>query len=589
MSTQTIPVGQEPRIFLTECDGDLHIEVWGERTIEIESDDAGAIEQSAEGLFIQGTKSDLHLRVPSDTSATIENQHGDVTVRGIHALALTDIHGDAKIEAIATSVRAEHITGDLRLNGGESLVLTGRADGDVTVRDVHMVEIENVKGDCVIADAATALIGNVGGDCTLKGVGETLRYGNVGGDMTIQGSPRTAIAGGDVGGDCAIDQALSVQIGEIGGDVQIRRVANDLHLSSIGGSCMAEQVGGALRLGQVGGDVNLRDVGADLGIGNIGGDLSLHTAFSPNSTTRITVGGDARISLPAEPDLTIQAVVGGSVSGHRVVSSSGGVITIVYGAGAAQLDLIVGGDLRLGGGTPRASSSSGSGWDEFSAEMDRFGEELGEELGRLGEELSRSLGATFGNWGERMGSDWSHKAERQADRVRQRLERQMRHVEKQARRVEQRADARAKRVRVRINDREWHFDPERVEQIKRRARQAAQEGIAGAMEAVDRALAGLASQPTPRPPAPPAPSAPFAPSAPPAPRHPATGETVRIDIDQPGYSSTPSVESTSAETPAQAGDAPAPAAELDRTAILRMVAEGRISPEEGEMLLDALG
>jgi SHOCT-like domain len=579
MSTQTIPVGQAPRIFLAESKGDLHIDVWDERTVEIETDDAITFEQTAEGLFIRNITSDLRLRAPSDASITIENQHGDVEARGIQALVLTTIHGDAKLEAISTSVQAHDITGDLRCSGGESLVLTGSVEGDVTVRNVHLVEIEAVNGDCVIADAATALIGNVGGDCMLKGISETLRYGNVGGDLGIQGSAQTAISGGNVGGDCAIEPALSIQIGETGGDVKIRHVAGDLHLSSTGGDCMIEQVSGALRLGQVGGDAKLHDVGADLGIGNIGGDLSLSTVFSPHSTTRITVGGDARISLPAEPDLTIQAVVGGSVSGHRVVSSSGGVITIVYGAGAAQLDLVVGGDLRLGGGTPRASSSSGSGWDEFSAEMDRFGEELGEELGRLGEELSRSLGATFGGWGERMGNDWSRKAERQAERVRHRLERQMRHVEKQARRVEQRVDERGKRVRVRINDREWHFDPERVEQIKRRARQAAQEGIAGAMEAVDRALAGMAAPPAPRPPAPPTPPAPHQP----APYQPATGRTMRIDIAQPDAASAPSAE------PTQASDMPVQSPELDRTAILRMVAEGRISPEEGEMLLDALG
>ena len=34
---------------------------------------------------------------------------------------------------------------------------------------------------------------------------------------------------------------------------------------------------------------------------------------------------------------------------------------------------------------------------------------------------------------------------------------------------------------------------------------------------------------------------------------------------------------------------PTPSVEDERAAILRMVAEGRISPDEGDMLLDALG
>jgi hypothetical protein len=38
-----------------------------------------------------------------------------------------------------------------------------------------------------------------------------------------------------------------------------------------------------------------------------------------------------------------------------------------------------------------------------------------------------------------------------------------------------------------------------------------------------------------------------------------------------------------------APSSPPPDIEAERAAILRMVAEGRISPEEGDMLLDALG
>jgi hypothetical protein len=46
-----------------------------------------------------------------------------------------------------------------------------------------------------------------------------------------------------------------------------------------------------------------------------------------------------------------------------------------------------------------------------------------------------------------------------------------------------------------------------------------------------------------------------------------------------------------ADAPAQAeaSAAPPPDIETERAAILQMIAEGRISPEEGDMLLDALG
>ena len=57
------------------------------------------------------------------------------------------------------------------------------------------------------------------------------------------------------------------------------------------------------------------------------------------------------------------------------------------------------------------------------------------------------------------------------------------------------------------------------------------------------------------------------------------------------------VQGRSAEQQGQQGDdagvpqaaAPAPDVEQEREAILRMIAEGRITPEEGDLLLEALG
>jgi hypothetical protein len=50
----------------------------------------------------------------------------------------------------------------------------------------------------------------------------------------------------------------------------------------------------------------------------------------------------------------------------------------------------------------------------------------------------------------------------------------------------------------------------------------------------------------------------------------------------------PSQQTGGGET-VSATNGPAPDLEQEREAILRMIAEGRISPEEGDMLLEGLG
>jgi hypothetical protein len=305
------------------------------------------------------------------------------------------------------------------------------------------------------------------------------------------------------------------------------------------------------------------------------------------------VGGDAAISLPGELDLTIRATVGGEVSGARMTSSGGGVSTIVYGEGTARLDLVVGGDLELHTGDAPRTSSSSWGWDEqgeFQREMQR----LGQEMGRLGEELGREFSEMFGG-----------KAHRHAERERERAEERMRDAAERMREAEQRArDAaerhqhrnEAGRVHVRINDREWRFDAERLERLKQQAREAARAGVSGAIEAVERALAGIGAPPPP-PGAPNAPRPPGAPNTPPPPGMPnmppppppATGQTIRIDVE-PSVEAAPTVQATPSVEASTAGERVAPRdTETERAAILQMVAEGRISPEEGDMLLDALG
>ncbi|MDZ4719940.1 MAG: hypothetical protein SH847_15930, partial [Roseiflexaceae bacterium] len=143
---------------------------------------------------------------------------------------------------------------------------------------------------------------------------------------------------------------------------------------------------------------------------------------------------------------------------------------------------------------------------------------------------------------------------------------------------------------------------ERIERLKTQARQAAAEGVSGALEAVERALAGIAIPTPPTPPTPPvAPMAPTPPVPPVPPVAPVVAHTsvsadstlnvpvvadVLIDAPQP----LPATGVTVKITPAMAGEHAAPSASLEeqRATILRLVAEGRITPEEGDLLLESL-
>jgi hypothetical protein len=295
----------------------------------------------------------------------------------------------------------------------------------------------------------------------------------------------------------------------------------------------------------------------------------------------LIVGGDAGIVIPDDADLSIRATVGGDVSGRSIITSrSGNLVNLIYGEGRAHLDLNVGGDLNLKGtSNPRSSSSASGSWNDFGREMSK----LGQDLGKLGQGLGQEIASAFSGAGWTYGADF-------ADDIARKAEEKARKAQRKAEEQTRKATERAARINIRFNDREWRLDPERLERIREQARSAASEGITGALDAVERAMSNLRipMPPPPRPPfgAPPVPpmppvgrdkSGPYAPSpsgAAPAPVPQAQGETAQDGV--PGQQG-PREDHSPVDL------------EQEREAILRMIAEGRVTPEEGDLLLEALG
>ncbi len=561
---QTFPASREPRVIIENISGDLSVRSWDQPSIGIETDGPiSELHQEGDALMISNCQDDLALRVPSNTEIRATNLGGDVAISNVRRAELLNVNGDTQLEHIGVgfelageAILITNLASDLVVTDASSLRVRERVDGDVSVTNVALIEIENIGGDASLKHAETVVIGSVGDDLTVQDIADALSCGTVGGDFKIEGSAQTDVTIGNAGGDLVISRAASVHLGTVGGDCVLRDVQGVVEIGNVGSEASFSRLGGNMQAGSIGGDASLKGLQGSIEIGSVGGDLVLEAAFPAGSSTRLHVGGDAMVRLPDHPDLNVRAAVGGDISGPSVVSSRGGNwVNVIYGNGAAQLELSVGGDLRLHGGDQPSSSSSSGGWQaEFQHEM----AELGREMSKLGQELSSEITSSFKEAGWAKGSGW-------ANDVARKIEEQMHRAQ----------------VRVRFHDREWQLDPERLERIKEQASRAASEGISGALEAVERAVSNLRIPTPPRPPVPPTPPPPM-PDVPPVPPMPPTpGQRV-----QTGPQNT-AQQTTGENTASQPSDAPD--LEQEREAILRMIAEGRISPEEGDLLLEGLG
>jgi hypothetical protein len=367
MATQTFSASSNPRISLADCQGDVFIEAWDERSIAVEAEE-GAVAPSQEGetLAIRGARGPLHLRVPGETAVTVQGQRGGVHLRSLYGAALVDGAESFRIEGDG--------------NWRRWLRAWRWNSHDVEVRNVGAVDLDYVIGNLTLSNVQSADARAIGGNATAQGVKGDLRLKNVGGSSEIE---------------------------EVGGDLEV---------GNVGGNCEVRGVDGSLQLTNVGGNADVRGASTVLKLGNIGGNLTLNvaplsSAFAAEQPVRVAVGGNARIELPEQPDLTIHAVVGGSVNGEGVSSHGGGMLTLVYGAGAGRLHVMAGGNVELGGGgVPQVSGMSGADWSELGRKFGKTGRELGRigrDLGREFGGVGRDLGREFGGLGRELGREFA--------------------------------------------------------------------------------------------------------------------------------------------------------------------------------------
>jgi hypothetical protein len=356
MTQQTFAVDRNPRVVITQVKGSLSVQAWKERTISVEmAGTVAELRQEGDTVIINGSEGDLTLWVPGipdfgksiTTAISVTQLSDNAMIEGVGGVALKaiggnvalrNIGGDVELENVHAAAELTNIGGDLRATSMPSLAARKGISGDASLSDIAQVEVDAVGGSMELHRAGTAVIHAVGGHLDVEGVEASLRCNAVSGDCRVQGS---ATAG--------------VTIKNVGGSLQVQGVVRS-HMS------------------------------------NVGGNLHLEATFPAGSHAHFHVGGNASIELPEDANLSLHAIAGGSVSSESPgFSGYGNFANLVYGEGAARLDVIAGGSVRLLGSAMPHSKSVGESWSDFGHSMAG----IGHEMGRLGREIGREMATAF--------------------------------------------------------------------------------------------------------------------------------------------------------------------------------------------------
>ncbi len=329
----------------------------------------------------------------------------------------------------------------------------------------------------------------------------------------------------NVRGNLRVKSADRLRVSRIGGNLQATEVGT-LSTDQVGGNATLKGISGAVTLGQVAGNFAAKNLSGGAKVPKIGGNLALNGQVSAGSTYHFHVRGNAVLRLPAE------------ASAHVALSARGKILSSVALADRVEEGNTLSGTLGDGGAEIAVDAGGnvmlGGGSSEAGAAM---GAELGEEISHqieaslqaidleaIGRQVSEEMDAALSRLQVKLESVDWERIGAQSQSA---VERAMEQMRRNMDRMVEKAARHQEKV-----ERKVEREQRRLERQERRRHK-----VAGREQGTQEELADAAAE--------------------------------------AAYREDGPVE-------------PEPDLDEERLSILRMVEQGQISPEEAEMLLDAL-
>jgi len=426
----------------------------------------------------------------------------------------------------------------------ENTTLTVMASQSCVIHCPHKttVKIGLAEGYLSISNVdGTVTVGACHGPTLLRAIRSTVSLNQIDGGLraySIGGS----LQAGRIGGDASlksIEGAITVEnvgsslrVRHLGADLAVRSVGADLKTQNVTGSLEVKHVGGSLQARSVGGKLHAEAVGGNAQVQDMRGSLALGHVGGNLRASMLgggmeigSVGGDLYLNGPLAPEKNYQGNAGGNATLRLPLSTS------------ASLELEAQGRIHVE--LPLAIQSQ----DEHHL------------VGTLGEGAAHVILIAGGNirlieWAgvETEATEWIDGLEKLAEEIERQVDEALRGMDFET--ISQEIESKTTWAEQKLESVDW-------ERLGLEARRAAEAGIAQAREAIQKALARMEAWRG---------------------EHVSCGQPIP---KRPKRDASPSQIQPSATPPAEPTDE-------ERMAILRMIERGQITPEEGEMLLDAL-
>lgn len=436
-------------------------------------------------------------------------------------------------EAEAGPVVSVRVACEVKVPAGLT-VSVRQAMSDLKVSGLADLNAEQVRGNLKLVGVDQAEIAEVYGNLKASSTDSLRVVGTVYGNAAL-----AAIGIGDlqnVRGNLQAQRSDRLRASRIGGNLRANEIGGTLDVDQVGGNVLLSAIGGPVTLDQVAGNLAAKDLGRGAKVARVGGNLALTGTVGSGSTYQFRVDGNAAVRLPEGVGAHVMLTAKGKLQSAVALADEEReehMLRGSLGGGGAEIAVVAGGNALLAGSGPSVGAEFG---EEISRQVEASVNAIDfEAVGRQVEESLRAIDL------ESIGQQVSAEMEQALSRLRVKLE----SVDWD--RMGHRAERAVERAMDRMQRGSERFSAQSARQQEHLEQMAARE--ARRMERMERKLqrAAQRQQHNDRMEG----------------THRSAGET--------------------AETMA-----PSPNLDEERLSILRMVEQGQITPEDAEMLLDAL-
>ncbi len=257
---------------------------------------------------------DYIISVPSYLLTKVSNGNGDIQIKGVKEVAVENQYGDVIVQDIAGKASLDNKNGHITVNNiGDSLAVENSYGNIIATSIEGDTKIQNKNGEIEVE--------GVNGDLDMENSYDDINFSRVAGDVVIN-QQNGAVKGDHIGKSVEVNTRYSsVSLDHVEGNIDIETQSEDVTFTNIGGNVVVKNQSGKVMGKKIGKDVSVKNKYDTVKLEDVKGKVEVENQEDPIELKNIE--SDIKV-IQRTGNITVE-----NVSGDIDIESKYGHINIL--------------------------------------------------------------------------------------------------------------------------------------------------------------------------------------------------------------------------------------------------------------------